>query len=90
MKLHDFGLWFNSLHDNRWTTSIPPGVFDIYYDGILVGQQDQDFILRIYDNDYIIRVTQDFYLDESLFYRIDRPLVMDDFYIELNPYNLPS
>ena len=101
MKLHDFGLWFHRWSlghgdKNRWLTTIPEIIlnnFHIYYDGVHLGQQYEDFHLHIYnDVPYTIKLAKDFPIYNEFYgirpftiYSVGRHLMLDDFKIVKNP-----
>ncbi len=86
MKLHDFGLWFWSL-GNRWSITIPQkGYFEIFYDGVELGYQYDDFDLMVYDDNhrFSIRLKNNF-TRRGAYEKIGRQLTMDDFEIIPTP-----
>jgi hypothetical protein len=91
VKIHDFGLWFGYLKHGgfhpEWSATIPQGegYFGILYDGVELGYQYSDFNLMILDHQQLImRLKYNFPLFAG-FYRIGRPLTLDDFEIIPNP-----
>jgi len=93
MKFTDFGLWFQYWHNGKkeWSTTIPTkGWFYIYYDGMALGKQFDDFdvvvwcesdmplTLKMKEDLPMIWVGQEWRL-------MDRTLTLDDFEITPNP-----
>jgi predicted P-loop ATPase/GTPase len=86
MKIHDFGLWFRTLHSREYSTTIPPNqYFYIMYDGIFLGYQASNLYLRIFDDQpYIVNLKNNF-KKIDLYYRPYRRLTLDDFEVVRNP-----
>jgi hypothetical protein len=87
MKLHDFGLWFNS-HEG-WFSAPPEEEFEIYYDGERLGRQYPDFSMEILRcRPYKIKLKRRFPKvishKFSNFYDIGRDLDISDFEIVVN------
>ncbi len=87
MKLQDFGLWFQTYYTWDWSVTIPKRAeFRIYYDGEKLGWQYLDFDLKILEyQPHIIKLKNKFAHDLMEYYRIGRPLTLDDFEIVENP-----
>ena len=92
MKLHDFGLWFweYSGWGYKWSATVPrQGGFYMYYDGELLGVQDNDLNLTVTgDRPYIIRLKNRLVATGSIFtytLKLDSIITLDDFDIIPNP-----
>jgi hypothetical protein len=88
MKIHDFGLWFQTFDSGTYSTTIPQkGNFKIIYDGSYIGFQTHThkFDLRIWDDlPYIINLKNNFKKDGP-YYSINRLITLDDFEVIPNP-----
>jgi hypothetical protein len=92
MKIHHFGLWFDYYaKGDKWLSTIPQdgGGFKIYYDGMPLGMQFNDFDVVVWCKSYMpltIQLKNIFPIEVQWgFYKIGRRLTLDDFEIIPNP-----
>ncbi len=90
MKLHDFGLWFQSPN-NHWSTEIPQNQsFSIYYHGECIAYQidHYPFVLQIFSGTtHTIKLKIPSVEENLLDYHVGRKLTLNDFEIIPNPYD---
>lgn len=90
MKIHDFGLWFQTW-SGVWFSTIPEKrSFTIFYDGQQIGSFTKDLLRIDYGAPYILRLKNIYNYNVVASGSIDlgRRLTLDDFFIEKVVYEL--
>ena len=92
MKLHDFGLWFETWVANEWSKAIPKNhvAFSIWYNGVEIGWQREDGDLCVYSAQPYIMQVKDRFTNKAAYafcptYSVGLDLTLDDFEIVPNP-----
>jgi hypothetical protein len=89
MKITDFGLWFWSYDDEKWSTTLPISkpFCDIYYNSCLLGlMSNYGFSLSIWDGEpLIINLKIETLRSLNGIYTVNRHLTLDDFEVIPNP-----